>query len=193
MQWTQQLAVLEQGVADTGVRHVAGLSPSYADGVLVCPTAAGAVVAVDLTTRSLVWGYQYPSAMQTNRMHFRGFPISNPASSSGGNDHWFDAALSLADGRVLLTPRDTPEEDKDFRTALPRPGRWQAAVEKPREDGLFVGFISQGNVLVVGRNSLRAYHLADGELAWKSGSVACRLAPCPAAAAFTAKASTICR
>ena len=41
------------------VRRWAGVSPSYADGVLVCPTSAGAIVGVDLATRSLLWGYCY--------------------------------------------------------------------------------------------------------------------------------------
>jgi outer membrane protein assembly factor BamB len=185
VQWTQQLAVLEPGVVDTGVRHVAGLSPSYADGVLVCPTAAGAVVAVDLTTRSLVWGYQYPTAMQTNRMHFRGFPINNPIASSGGNDHWFDATLSLADGRVLLTPRDTPEEDdKHPELHCLDLADGKLLWKKPREDGMFVGVISKGKVLVVGRNSLRAYNLADGEPAWKADSVALPAGSLPSGRGF---------
>ena len=40
-------------------RRLAGASPSLAEGILVCPTSAGAVVAVDLATRTLRWGYQY--------------------------------------------------------------------------------------------------------------------------------------
>ena len=40
-------------------RRFAGASPSYADGILVCPTSAGAVVGVELATRSLLWGYCY--------------------------------------------------------------------------------------------------------------------------------------
>ena len=55
--WSQQLAAAEQNVMADSQRRWAGASPSYADGVLVCPTAAGAVVGVDLATRSLVWGY----------------------------------------------------------------------------------------------------------------------------------------
>ena len=41
------------------LRRMAGISPSYADGVLVCPTADKAVVALDLATRCLRWGYAY--------------------------------------------------------------------------------------------------------------------------------------
>lgn len=172
LEWAQQLAVLEQGTLDAGVRHVAGLSPSYADGVLVCPTAAGAVVAVDLTTRSLMWGYEYSSVQPPTRMHFRAFPTLSPSASSSGNDHWFDSTLTLADGRVLLAPRDTPEEGNEhaeLHCLDLTDGKllWR----QPREDGLFVGCVAKGRVLVVGRNTLRAYNLADGKPAWKAGSV----------------------
>lgn len=60
LEWSQQLAVVEQNILQDPFRRAAGAMPSFADGVLVCPTAAGAIVALDLTTRSLLWGYQYP-------------------------------------------------------------------------------------------------------------------------------------
>ena len=107
-QWSQQLAVLEQSIVDDSARRTAGVSPSYADGVLVCPTAAGAVVAVDLTTRSLLWGYQYHATPAPNRTRMRGFAIVTPAATADG-DHWADASLTVADGHVLLAPRETIE------------------------------------------------------------------------------------
>ena len=45
--WSQQLVVAEWNVLQDPIRRLSGASPSYADGVLVCPTSAGAVVAVD--------------------------------------------------------------------------------------------------------------------------------------------------
>ena len=61
LEWKQPLANLEESAnhATTLTRRLAGASPSLADGILVCPTSAGAVVAVDLATRTLRWGYQY--------------------------------------------------------------------------------------------------------------------------------------
>ena len=57
--WSQQLAMVESNITQDPVRRLAGVSPSYADGVLICPTGAGCVVAVDLASRSLLWGYIY--------------------------------------------------------------------------------------------------------------------------------------
>ena len=62
-QWTQQLAVVEIDVLQDPQRRLAGVSPSYSDGILVCPTASGAIIAVDLTTRSLLWGYRYSGSL----------------------------------------------------------------------------------------------------------------------------------
>ena len=57
--WSQQLAMVESNITQDPIRRLAGVSPSYSDGVLICPTGAGCVVAVDLATRSLLWGYIY--------------------------------------------------------------------------------------------------------------------------------------
>jgi hypothetical protein len=48
-----------QTILNSPQRRLAGATPSFADGVLVCPTSTGVVVAVDLATRALLWGYQY--------------------------------------------------------------------------------------------------------------------------------------
>ena len=167
-QWSQQLAVLEQ---EDNAQRTAGVSPSYADGVLVCPTAAGAVVAVDLTTRSLLWGYQYHATPNPNRTRMRGFAIVTPATSSEG-DHWADASLTVADGRVLLTPRETIEA-ADAHAELHCLNLVDGSLlwKKPREDGLYIGCVADGNVLVVGRSNLHCYRLADGTNVWKEQSV----------------------
>ena len=34
-------------------------SPAFAEGILVCPTAAGAAIAVDPATRTLLWAYRF--------------------------------------------------------------------------------------------------------------------------------------
>ena len=62
-----------------------GATPSYSDGVLICPTSSCAVVAVDASTRSLIWGYQYPRDPRQKRI--RTSRRFNPyyASSQRGN------------------------------------------------------------------------------------------------------------
>ncbi|MBI2825661.1 MAG: PQQ-binding-like beta-propeller repeat protein [Planctomycetia bacterium] len=169
LEWSQQLAVLETNISNDPLRRTAGVSPSYSDGVLVCPTSAGAVVALDLTTRSLLWGYQYArnDSPQAPEMVFRGRGIvggaivqnNTPGGAIAGN-RWADASVTIAEGRVLLTP---PESNQiHCLDLLDGKLSWQ----KPREDGLYLGCVAGNKVVVVGRNSVRALRLADGDPAW---------------------------
>jgi outer membrane protein assembly factor BamB/tetratricopeptide (TPR) repeat protein len=168
VEWTQQLAVLETTLGTEQVRRSAGLAPSYSDGVLVCPTAAGAVVALDLTTRSLLWGYQYSRNDANGPEAVRLGMIRNPslaANSVGSGQRWTDASVTIAAGHVLLTP---PESNQlHCLNLLDGKLLWQ----KPRDDGLYVGCVHEDKVLVVGRNTLRALSLRDGSSAWNEAAL----------------------
>ena len=106
LSWSQQLlAVVEQNSQQIPpIRRMSGVSPSYADGILVCPTSSGALVAVELATRSLLWGYRYPrdyQADQVERMQIYNY------GDAGFANRAIDASACIADGRVLVTPFDS--------------------------------------------------------------------------------------
>jgi len=161
VEWSQQLAAVPVGVQEDPLRRFAGATPSYADGILVCPTSTGAAVAVDLATRSLLWGFQYPRAvdpifLQNRVLRMQGFA----GDEAGENDHWGDATVTIAAGHVLLTPI----ESRHLHCLNLLDGKllWQV----PRDDGLYVGCVHDDQALVVGRHGLRSYHLADGKSTW---------------------------
>lgn len=173
-EWSQQLAVVEDGVMQNRLRRAAGASPSYADGVLVCPTVAGAVVAVDATTRALLWGYQYTedSVNQRQRMLMGG---GRAALAMGGRlgrsgegqmlDGWLDATAILCDGHVLLAP---PEgDDVHCVNLLDGSLLWKA----PREDSLYLAGVAEGIVALVGRDHVRGLSLAKGEVVWPKRTI----------------------
>ncbi len=162
--WSQQLAVVEDSVVQHRPRRMGGASPSYAQGVLVCPTVAGAVVAVDLTRRTLLWGYQYPRPLEAERQELMGPGVAlgrlMSAGPDGPGERWLDSTVLIADGRVLITPVETNElHCLDLTT-----GRvlWKAV----RGDGLYLAGVDQGRVLVVGRGQLRSLALDDGTEQW---------------------------
>ncbi|HEY2840619.1 MAG TPA: PQQ-binding-like beta-propeller repeat protein [Pirellulales bacterium] len=180
--WSQQLAVLEANIMQDPSRRSSGVSPSYSDGVLVCPTSAGATVALDLTTRSLLWGYQFtrneamPGMTGMNgRVIINGQIVMNAAQ---GASRWSDSSVTIADGYVLLTP---PESNQLHCLSL-LDGKllWQ----RSREDGLYVGCVSGDKALVVGRNSVRALKLADGSSAWTDASLALPAGSAPSGRGF---------
>ncbi|MGD9723397.1 MAG: PQQ-binding-like beta-propeller repeat protein [Pirellulales bacterium] len=159
--WSQQLAVVDPPVTQDATRRNAGAVPSFADGVLVCPTSAGAVVAIDLTTRSLLWGYQYPRTQQNNADRFNAARFAiYPGSERRGDEHWIDGSITVAEGSALVTP---VESDQIYCLHL-LTGKelWK----QDRDDHLYVACVHDGRVVLVGRNAVSAVKLADGESAW---------------------------
>jgi len=160
-EWSQQLAHVDTYTIDRNSgRRLVGATPSYADGVVVCPTSAGAVVAVDLSTRSLLWGFQYPTSIDPRRARFHiGYhPQRNFSPGTG----WFDATATLADGKALITP---PESGKLYCLDLLTGKKlW----ERDRNESLFIGSVQDGVTLLVGKESVEGVRLGDGKTAWSA-------------------------
>jgi len=178
--WTQPLAELdEEQQADrteTIVRRWSGLSPAFSEGVLVCPTGAGTVIAVDLATRTLLWAYTYSVAdgddeaarqgvrgplggMIRGRVIVNGVPVGGKPAIPGG---WRDACPIVADGCVLLTPAESESlHCVDLRTGSLR---WSA----PRGDALYVAGVVDGRAVVVGRHGVDSLSMDTGTSAWGS-------------------------
>lgn len=168
VEWSQPLAMVELNVFENSMRRLAGVTPSYADGVMVCPTSAGVIVALELTTRSLLWGYSYQGMPQGDWARIQAMRMGFMQSNDGlpETDRWHDASLTVADGRVLVTP----VESNEIHCLNLMDGKllWK----KPREDGLYLACVHDGIVLLVGRTSVRALRLANGEPAWAEASLA---------------------
>ena len=130
LRWSQQLAhVGQSNILVDSVRRLAGAAPSYSDGVLICPTSSGAVVAVDLANRSLLWGFEYPrtivqpvyGAIALNRLR--------AGQSAGELDPWADATVTLADGSR------NPHPGGDEHRLLPRSADRKAPLATAAADG----------------------------------------------------------
>ena len=176
--WSQPLAEIDEERSidnrDSHARRLAGLSPSVAEGVLVCPTGAGAIVAVDLATRTLLWAYEYPQALQGGVVVLpNGFrvPRGQPMGGGFGGDavgdreqrmgRWLDSVPILAVGRVLLTPGDSQElHCLDLRQGT-------VVWRLPRKDRLYVAGIVDGRAIVVGRRGVEAIDLTNGRVLWQ--------------------------
>ena len=160
-QWSQQLAIVEQDILSDSMRRLAGVTPSYADGVLVCPTSSGAMVAVDLTNRSLRWGFRYPRSPRRSMDRIAQFraQLAGQNTNEAQRTGWCDSTATVAEGRVILTPM---EADELFCVRLVD---GELLWKLDRQDGLYVAGIHDGNVIVVGRGSVKAWKLAATDLA----------------------------
>ena len=163
-EWSQGIAQPEFSVLTHPGRRLAGLSPSYSDGVLVCPTEAGLVVGVDVARRQLLWSYSYrPIHARLNsgrQQAMRRVLMSNRIAQLSRNDGWFDPIPILSDGAVILTPRDSDHlHCLDLEDGRPR---WS----RPRGQAQFVAAVHAGRVVVVERARVQAFRLEDGQSAW---------------------------
>ncbi len=156
LSWAQQLAHVDQReIMSDPTRRAAGASPSFSDGVLVCPTSAGAVVAVDIASRSLLWGYRYAHAPGTHRV------TMNIYQTRPLGERWADATVTIVDGRVLVTPVESDQiHCLDLLTGRPL---WDP---QPRSGLLFTACATGEQAVLVGADRVQAISLASGATIW---------------------------
>ena len=163
LEWSQDLALVEQGISEDPFRMIGGATPSIApDEIIICPTSGGAVVAVDLTTQSLLWAYRY-----TRRAAGRGrgdlpapFDENEHPPRLDQFDRWLDATVALAGGCAIVTPCESHEiHCLDLQSG-------QARWAQPRGESMFVACTAGERVIVVGRKQVQARQFADGAMAW---------------------------
>ncbi len=156
--WRQQLAVLEdnQHIVWDSRRRLAGASPSLAEGILICPTSAGAAIAVDLATRTLRWGYQYG---RSDIVTSSGRIVRTTLTNEGGR--WLDATATIADGCVILTPPES--QQLHCLDLLTGKAKWPP---QARDEMLFVACVHDGKIILVGQKRVKAVNLDDGKSAW---------------------------
>lgn len=154
--WSQQLCQTS-GITAQLARRSQALSPAISDGILVCPTGANLLVALDLDTRSLRWAFSYQPKRQANRpLAFNGMQLSSSYNPTEPN--WQDSGLQLSQGTVTLTPVETPEFHlRDLAT-----GKEQIRIDRGRyrylagtKDNLVV-LVSEKNIFCIDRDTNNA-------------------------------------
>ncbi len=138
---------------------------AYGEGILVCPTNAGAVLGVDLLTNSLVWAYSYREEQTTPHAQPNMGIRFNPNGMGGQpapTNQWKVTPPIIQDGRVVFTAPDAGSVHcLNLRDGTPI---WTA---KRAEDDLYLGGVYNGKVLVVGKHFTKGYSLAKGEKLWE--------------------------
>jgi outer membrane protein assembly factor BamB/tetratricopeptide (TPR) repeat protein len=170
--WTQTLATVRDKLEVDAGRRIQAAHPAYGEGILVCPTNAGAVLAIDLLTHSLVWAHSYrkiPATDPNQAMMGGGMPqavfIRRGLAYNNGQpqaaSEWHVTAPIIQDGKVVYTPPDgNGVLCLNLRDGTPA---WEA----PRADDLYLAGVFNGKVLLVGKNHCRALNLSDGKEVWK--------------------------
>ena len=152
--WSVIIANTAASIDRWAARRVSGISPTFSDGKLICPTSAGAYVAVDLIDRMPIWGYQYvPNAVpNVNGRTTRGFV----RRTSG----WFDSTARVTGEQVLLAPNDVDEVHcVDLSTG-------QRLWKKKQNDRRYIATADSDRVVIVATNRVEALESQTGTVLW---------------------------
>jgi outer membrane protein assembly factor BamB len=150
LRWRQTLIQRDMDRLDDNER-LAGASPSFAGGVLVCPTSMGVVVAVDLATRSLRWAATYSA-----NDFVRGGRILQPTVS-----RWSDSSIVIRGKHVLVAPADG--QRLHCFDLLTGESKWN---RERRNDHWLVPVAGETKFVTGGESTLRCWNVADGKEAW---------------------------
>jgi outer membrane protein assembly factor BamB len=163
---SQLLGVPELKLAEHPLRRHAGLVPTFARGLLICPTCDNRVTAVSAEDLSIRWIARYAGILQPEEIGDGRTIILFGAQNSLRSDavdmesRWSDFLPRVIGGRVLITPRDSDQlYCLDVET-----GRQQWAA--PR--GGFHGIAGATSELVIlaGRRQAGGVRVDSGKLAW---------------------------
>ncbi len=147
--WSQQLGRIDTGGLPNTQSRFDGLSPSYGNGLLVCPLPNRCIVAVDLVTRQLRWAYTY----QVNRPDRMNDPFSMALVRDESESRWCDWGAVVAEGCVLVTPGDSR-----FLHCL-KLSTGELLWKEPRRDDLYLACVYRGKAVLVGPRQVRAVQL----------------------------------
>ena len=164
---SQLLTVPRYKLGSHPVRKHAGLIPSFAQGLLICPTCDERIIAVSAEDHSIRWMFRYGGNIRTQE-----FGGDDPVLS-GGRDpfdskrvdldsRWIDSLPRIAEGRVLVTPRDADQMYcLDLETGKEL---WNA----PRGPFHAIATVTRDRVVMIGNRTIAALNIADGTLVWRS-------------------------
>jgi outer membrane protein assembly factor BamB len=163
--WSQRLGEPKDRLPNDSIRRFQCSYLAYADGVLVCGTNTGAVVGVDVMSRSLLWAHSYrtreggadeneddPNNPAIGRLRQR--RVTQPGISPAvAQSRWRAAAPIIVNGRVIVTAYDARVINCiDLRTGNLI---WTDAMDTA--DDLYVGGVMNDRVIVIGGKKARAY------------------------------------
>jgi outer membrane protein assembly factor BamB len=169
--WRQPLGMANTRLMQDSLRRTQPCYLAYQDGILVCPTNAGAVIAVNLLNQSLSWAYTYRAARPeapgnaggalAPAVIRRGLRNVVPGSQQLSSERWYPTPPAIVNGKVIFAPTD----GQSIVCLSLRDGNRLWSVNRQPGDLYLAGVYNQ-KVLVVGKDTVRALKVEDGTAAW---------------------------
>ncbi|QVL34724.1 PQQ-binding-like beta-propeller repeat protein [Telmatocola sphagniphila] len=171
LEWYQPLGSPQTPLPQDSFRRIQGVHLAYGDGILVCPTNAGALVGIDLQTRNIVWSHSYRKAGPKppeepempingrNRIIRGGFGMNGEmlANQNLSLDRWRVSMPMISQNKVVFTAYDGEAvQCLDLRSGSLS---WESS---RNSDDLYVAGVFDKKVMIVGKSNVRFLSLVDG-------------------------------
>ena len=181
--WSLNLGASLLPITDDLQRSRVACPIVWHDGVLLCSTSAGAVVAIDPLLKTIQWGYRYAATTIAAGDLLRG---PNHQDVHNGLEPWWDSWREpFVDLWQSQNPPKTGAETIDVERASASSILIFASPETdelhaircsdgkpiwriPREEGAIVAGIAQDLVLIVEGDAVRGHFVSTGQLAWRT-------------------------
>jgi outer membrane protein assembly factor BamB len=160
LKWSQLLAHSTAKIEADVVRQWCTSQVAVAEGVLICPTTVGWLMAVDRRTHLLLWAYPY-SAERT-RPAGPADPSEDLMDVKSLNECWAPAPPLVIGDRVLYTPAE--ESHLVCLNLYSGKRLWQ----KPRGELLYLAGAFEDRAVLVGSSAVVAVSLHNGTESWST-------------------------
>lgn len=101
--WSQLLAHAQSKISSDIGRQWFTSQVAVADGLIVCPTTVGWLVAVDRTTRNILWAHRYQDTRSDEPFE----PQEDAVQPAELTERWTPAPPVIVGNRVVFTPPET--------------------------------------------------------------------------------------
>ncbi len=195
--WSIALGTARLPITEDLLRSRVACPIVWHEGLLLCSTSAGAVVAIDPLLRTMKWGYRY-SATTIAAGDLQSGP--NPQDTRPNSEAWWDAwrepfAAVLRLDSIPTEERPGASGDSTMKPSLlifasPETDLLHAVGTSggdplwtvPRGGGLFVAGIAEQRVVVIEGDFVRGHDVATGQQIWRTaiseiGGPGCLIGP----------------
>lgn len=147
--WSQIIAHAQAKINMDIGRQWLSAPVAVGDGVIVCPTTIGWLVAIDRSTHGILWAYRYQDFNSSNDSE----PQDEALQPAELNERWSPAPPVIVDDRVIFAP---PEESRMICLSL-SDGRqiWSQG----RKSALYLAGVFNDQVVTVGTDFIAATNL----------------------------------
>ena len=156
IQSSQPIALVDVPVQGrtSNKRGAVACVPTVSDGVVICPTNSGLLVAIDRLSGNFLWSYYCrDESIEQVRRRFT-------QVKSYGHSGFTNLPL-VNNGSVIYLPRFS-----QFLHCIEL-STGRSLWKQPRDEAEFVASVGNDDILVVGKNYCRTLNLASGKTKWK--------------------------